>query len=98
VSDGGFHINQRISFLDFGFQQAALSAVTLDRGAGFFFRPAHHSLNSPDCSCVAITLPLYRNANHSIMWAVVKLDVADCVAYCVGLTVPQSAEWQGVAD
>jgi hypothetical protein len=25
VSDGGFHINQRISFLDFGFQQAALS-------------------------------------------------------------------------
>jgi hypothetical protein len=31
VSDGGFHINQRISFLDFGFQQAALSAVTLNR-------------------------------------------------------------------
>jgi hypothetical protein len=57
VSDGGFHINQQISFLDFGFQQVTLSAVTLNLGAGFFFRPAHHSLNSPDCSWVAITFP-----------------------------------------
>jgi hypothetical protein len=35
---------------------------------GFLFASLHHSLNSPACSCVSITLPsIIVNPNHRIM-------------------------------
>jgi len=66
-----------------------------------------------DC-CAAPRLPLFEiarvlgrldyvsriivNANHSIARAAEKLCVADGVARCVWLAIPQPAEWQRVAD
>jgi hypothetical protein len=45
----------------------AISRHAPPRG-GFLFRSAHHSLKSPVCSCVSITVPAaIVNANHSIM-------------------------------
>ena len=38
------------------------------------------------------------NANHSIARAAEKLCVADGVAGCVWLAIPQRAEWQRVVD
>ena len=38
------------------------------------------------------------NANHSIAPAAEKLCVADGVADCVWLVMPQPGEWQRVAD
>jgi hypothetical protein len=34
------------------------------------------------------------HANHSIMWSAVMLGVADCVADCVRLVIPERVEWE----
>jgi D-arabinose 1-dehydrogenase-like Zn-dependent alcohol dehydrogenase len=54
----------RQTTLDFGAQEQSIkatvisqSAVTLHRVAAFCLAPRYHSLNSPACSCVSITLP-----------------------------------------
>jgi len=38
------------------------------------------------------------NANRGIMSPAVKLWVADCVADCVRLAMPQATEWQHIGD
>jgi hypothetical protein len=38
------------------------------------------------------------NANHGIMRAAEKLNVADCVSDCVGFAVPQTTEWQRIGN
>jgi hypothetical protein len=37
-------------------------------------------------------------SGHSFVRAAAKLGIADCVAHCVTLTIPQSTEWQRVGD
>jgi hypothetical protein len=34
------------------------------------------------------------NANHSIVRPTVMLRVADCIAHCIRLAVPQATEWE----
>ena len=38
------------------------------------------------------------NANHSIMRPAVKHRVTDCIADCARLVIPQTTEWQHIAD
>jgi hypothetical protein len=38
------------------------------------------------------------NPNHSIMWTAKKLRVADCIADCIRLAIPQATEWQRIGD
>ena len=55
--------------------------------------------NSPlfELVCVLVCFDhvarLIVNANHSVMRAAEKLRVADCVADCIRLSVPQATEW-----
>ena len=55
----------------------------------------YHSLKSPLCWCVSITLPKRESQRHL---PAEKLCVADCIADCVWLDVPQAAEWERIRD
>jgi hypothetical protein len=40
----------------------------------------------------------FVNANHSVMSTAIELRVADCVAGCVWLAVPQAVEWRDIGN
>ena len=49
-------------------------------------------------ACFDHVARLIVNANHSVMRAAEKLRVADCVADCIRLSVPQATEWQRIGN
>jgi hypothetical protein len=60
---------------------------------------ACHSLKSPAGSCVSITFASVTvNANRSIVRAIAKLRVVNCVADCVWISVTQPTEWQRIGN
>ena len=38
------------------------------------------------------------NANHGTMRTTAKLGVADCIADCIWLAIPQATEWERIGD
>jgi hypothetical protein len=63
------------------------------------FTQRYGSLKSPACSCVYNHIArIIVNVDHSIMRAAVRLRMADRVADCVWLAIPQANEWQRIGD